>query len=104
MSLGAEGSERPNKMPMESLDEQVKVVVRLLRAKAKLPIPLHRDSPIFQRALDWIRIAPGKVDPALRAELIEAMSEAFRIEQKAILEALEGAPLTLPAFTPTGGR
>ncbi len=90
--------------PAETLDDQCKIVIRLLREKAKLAIPLHRATPIFQRALDWIRIAPGKVDPALRAELIEAMAAAFRIEQRDILEALEGgkeivAPTPAPTFT-----
>jgi hypothetical protein len=78
----------------QDLNDQVKIVIRLLREKAKLSAPLHRSSPIFQRALEWIRIAPGKVDPALRAELIEAMADAFRVGQKEVLEALEGVAPT----------
>lgn len=80
----------------QSLEEQAKFVVRLLKEKAKLPQKLHRDSPIFAKALEWIRIAPGKLDPGLRAELIENLAAAFELEQKDIIGALEGIAIHFP--------
>lgn len=74
----------------QSLEEQVKHVIKLLRAKQE---PLPRDSPAFAKALEWIRIAPGKVDGALRQDLIASVCHAFAISELEVVESLAGVEI-----------
>lgn len=82
-----------------SLDDQVKLVIRLLKQSAQQESPLPHDR--YVKALEWVRIAPGKVDNTLRAELIESMCLAFKVTEQDIILALEGNEIKSPPVLAT---
>lgn len=74
----------------QTLEDQVKVVIKLLRSKASGRGPLERNTPTYLTALEWARLAPGKIDGSLRQELIQELCAAFAISEEDIVRELAG--------------
>lgn len=74
----------------QSLEEQAKLVIRLLQAKrSKSEAPLLKDE-IYLKAIEWARLAPGKLEGAIRQELITTICETFGLSEVEIVSELAG--------------
>lgn len=92
-----------------TLEEQVKVVVRLLRGKQ-----LDKNTPVFDTAIKWMKAFPSFIDQSLKEELKLAICWAFSIDEAELWSTVEGVVIgklpgwesredRLEALLPKGG-
>jgi hypothetical protein len=81
-----QGAAGPQVKPVPSAQEQVDIIIRLLRGKT-----LSKDSPIWQRCLEWL------VSDALKSlgcnahrDLLEAICTSFQVTEQEIYSTITG--------------
>lgn len=80
-----------------SLEDQVSVILRLLKGKKYNTI----DSQIWRKALEWISNFPEELAGKYKVELMEGLKEAFSVTEAQIMAQLAGEPLPSPIIRST---
>ena len=57
------------------------------------------DTPIYRKAIEWVKCFPSTVDVQVRLQLIKAIREAFEVSESEIYAAVEGIELSPPPIS-----